>query len=448
MRKADVVVIGGSAAGLTAAITCRRHYPQKSVLMIRKEEQVLIPCGIPYIFGTVAGPQKDIMSDAALEKNSIGLLIDEVSDIDPQGRVVITSGGEKVTYEKLIMAMGSDPMVLPIPGVDKKNVFTAKKEVTYLQKMLDTLDQSANLVIVGGGFIGVEFADECNKNRDINVSIVEMLPHCLMLAFDDELCTAAEEVVKTAGINIFAPEKVVAFEGDGKVSSARLESGKELPADMAILGIGAVASTTLAKKIGLELGPARGIKVNRYMRTSDDNIFACGDCADKWSFFDGSPSNIKLASIAAQEARIAGANLFGARRMNKGVVTVFSTVVGDKAFGLAGLSTLEAIKKGYNVVVGEAEAPNRHPGGMGGMALLKVKLVFEIGTGVILGGQIMGAKSGGELLNAISACIQQGMSVDDVAAFPVGTHPALTASPIAYQLTNAAEMAIKAMKSA
>ncbi|MCK4591379.1 MAG: FAD-dependent oxidoreductase, partial [Candidatus Latescibacteria bacterium] len=243
------------------------------------------------------------------------------------------------------------------------------------------------------------------------------------------------------------PEKVEAFLGNGTLTGVKLASGRELKADMVILGIGCLANTKLAEKAGLELGPTGGIQVNRYMHTSDESIFACGDCAEKLSFFDGKPSNLKLASTATREARIVGANLYGTRRMNCGVIGVFSTVLGETAFALAGLSEREAREKGYDVVVGEAESPNRHPGGMPEATDLKVRLVFERGTGIILGGQVMGAKCGGELINAVSVCIHERMTVDNIATFPMGTHPALTASPIAYQLTNAAEMAIKAMKS-
>ena len=447
MKKADVIVIGGSAAGITAAITCRRHYPKKSVLLIRREKQVLIPCGIPYIFGTVGSPGKNLIPDAVLEKNGIELVIDEVTDIERTGRFVTTKNGEKIGYKKLVLATGSVPIIPPIPGVDMKNIFIVKKDVPYLQQMLDQLNRTSNLVIVGGGFIGVEFADECRKNRHIKITIVEMLPHCLALTFDDDVCTIVEYTLKKHGVNILASEKVESFIGDDAVKGVKLASGREIEADMVILSTGSAANTKLAEKAGLELGPTKGIQVDRYMQTSDENIFACGDCAEKVSFFDGKPSNIKLASIATKEARMAGANLFGVRRINEGVIGVFSTALGDTAFAQAGFSEREARQKGYNVVVGEWEAPNRHPGDMPEMANLKVKLVFERGTGIILGGQVIGAKCSGELINAISVCIHAKMTVDDIATFPMGTHPALTASPIAYQLSNAAEMAIKAMQS-
>jgi len=447
MKKFDVIVVGGSAAGITAAMTCRRHYPDKEVLIIRKEKQVLVPCGIPYIFGTLGSPDKNIIPDTGLEKNHIDLVIDEVSDVDRAKRAVTTAGGEEFSYDKLILATGSVPMVPPIPGTDQENVFVVKKDLAHLQKMLDHLNRSKKLVIVGGGFIGAEFADECRKNRDIKITIVEMLPRCLMLSYDEEICAIAEQIEREQGIDIRAPEKVEAFIGDGgTLKAVRLASGEELEADMVILGIGCVANIELAEKIGLDIGPTGGIEVNRYMQTSDGNIFACGDCAEKTSYFDGKPSPLKLASTATREARIAGANLYGMRRINEGVIGVWSTVLADTAFALAGLSVREAMEKGYNVVVGQAEAPNRHPGGMPEAANLMLKLVFERGTGIILGGQIVGAKCGGEIINTISACIHEKMTAEELALFAMGTHPALTASPMVYQLTNAAEVAIKAMR--
>jgi pyruvate/2-oxoglutarate dehydrogenase complex dihydrolipoamide dehydrogenase (E3) component len=446
LKKADVVVVGGSAAGLTAAVTCRRHYSDKSVLLVRRENRVLIPCGIPYIFGTVGSPDKNLMADAVLEKNSIRFAVDEVSGIEPSEHILTCANTEKIGYEKLILATGSRPIVPQVPGVETKNIFVVNKDVAYLQQMLNQLDRSSHLVIVGGGFIGAEFADECRKKRNLNVTVVEMLPHCLMSNFDDELCEAAEAIARKQGIHILASERVASFVGNGKVEGVTLASGRQLEADMVILGIGCSANTELAEQAGLTMGPTGSVQVNRYMQTSDKDIFACGDCAEKFSFFDGRLSNHKLASIAATEARIAGANLFEKRRVNEGAIGVFSTVLGETAFAHAGLSKREAMERGYDVVVGEAEGPNRHPAAMPEMTTLRVRLLFEKASGVILGGQIMGAKCGGEVINTISACIRGKMTAEDISLFPMGTHPALTASPVGYQLTNAAEMAINAMR--
>lgn len=414
-------------------------------MLIRKEQQVQIPCGIPYIFGTVNSPDNNLIPDAAVTGKGIDLLVDEVMDIDKQGKTVSTKNGETIKYDKLILATGSIPLELPIPGLDKENVYKVKKDTPYLHTLLEQMKDKKDIVILGGGFIGVEFADECKKQRDANVTIVELLPHCLMLAFEDEFCQEAEAALKQRGINLITGVKLEEVLGDTKVSGVKLSDGRELKADLLLVAVGVRPNTTLAEKAGLETDRG-GIVVNSSMMTSDENIFACGDCTSKKSFFSDKPSGLKLASIATMEARIAGANLFGKRRENKGVVGVFSTVVGNTAFGMAGLTENMAKDYGYDVAAGQAESPNRHPGGMPGMSKMKVKLVFNKKTGEIIGGQVRGGDSVGECANTISACIQKKMTADDIATFQLGTHPAVTASPIAYQLVNAAEMAISEMK--
>jgi NADH oxidase (H2O2-forming) len=442
MKSYDVIVIGGSAAGIPAAITSRRHYPAKSVLVIRRESQSVIPCGIPYVFGELRSCSENLIPDGVLSSNGIDLLIDEASAIDREAKRVHTVGGEEVGYTKLVLATGSQPVVPPIPGVDLEGIYAIEKSAPYLEQMITAMDMAHDILIVGCGFIGVEIAEECVKRRRVNIRIVEMLRHCLQLTYDQEFSVKAEEALNNQGIELFVSERLEALVGNGSVEKARLSSGRDIPADMVILGIGARANTKLAEQAGLELGPTRGISVNRYMQTADPDIFACGDCAEKVSFYDGQPSNLKLASIATMEARIAGANLFGLRRANQGVIGVYSTVLGNTAFCAAGLTEAMAKERGYHVIVGTAEAPNRHPGSMPGAAPLRVKLVFEAGTQVLLGGQVSGAKSGGELINAIAACIHNRMTADDIATFQTGTHPGLTASPISYQLVNAAELAI------
>lgn len=443
----NIVIIGGSAAGITAGITARRHYEDAKITLIRKEEKVLIPCGIPYIFGTVGTPEKNLVPDGILKKNGIDLIIDEVTAIDRDNKNVITKNGKEVSYDKLIIATGSNPIILPLPGIDKKNVFTVEKDVNYLQKLSDTLDKASDLVIIGGGFIGVEFADECKKKRkDLNVTIVELLHHCLLVACDDEYCVQVEQRITENGIKMLTDEKAEAILGNEKVEYLQLAGGKKLKADVVLLGVGVVPNTDLASSAGLKLGDGNAIHVDQYMRTSDKEIFACGDCCEKFSFFDKKPTQLRLASVATNEARIAGANLFELKRKNEGTIGVFSTFVGGLAVGTAGLTESAAKKAGFDIVTEVASGPDRHPGGMPGASDLNVKLIFEKETGIIIGGQVWGGVSVGELLNSISAAITGKMKADDIATFQMGTHPALTASPIAYQLVNAAENALSKTK--
>jgi NADPH-dependent 2,4-dienoyl-CoA reductase/sulfur reductase-like enzyme len=443
--KADVVVIGGSAAGLTAAITARRHYPDKNILVIRKEKVVPIPCGIPYIFETVGSPEKNLIPDAVLEKNKLDLLLAEATGIDREKKVVATSEGD-VTYDRLVIATGSLPAMPPVPGFDKKGVYTVLKDVEYIRGLQKNVAGAQNVVVIGGGFIGIEFADEIRKLGDKNVTVVEMMPHCLSLAYDEEFCSTMEEKLRERGVTLITNTKVSEVAGDGRAEKVVLEDGTELPVDLVILGIGAVANVELARKAGLQIGLSGSIMVDRAMRTSDPAIFSCGDCAEKVSFFGGGRSPLKLASIATLEARIAGANLFGIRRENPGTIGVWSTAVGDLAMGTAGLTEEMATKRGYQVVSATVQGPNRHPGCMPGAANVQVKLVFESNSGVLLGGQVAGDPTVGETINAISACVQNRMTTEQIATFQLGTHPALTASPIAYALVNAAEMAISKLK--
>ncbi len=446
MKNVDALIIGSSASGFTAAITARRHYPDATLAVIRQEEKTLIPCGIPYIFGTLGSPDKNLMPDPVLAKNDVDLIVDRVTGIDRQARTVLTSQGQSIGYGKLIVATGSVPLVPPIPGVDKENVFSIKKDVAYLAHLLEVLKGSRDVVIIGGGFIGLEMADECRKLGDLNISVVEMLPHCLFAVFDEGLCVQAEEELTKVGIRVWASHRAEALLGNGKVEHVELDNGERLRADAVILGIGVRPNTELAQNAGLEIGPTGAIAVDRHMLTSDPNIFAAGDCAEKVDFFTGKPAAVWLASVAAAEARIAAANLFEIRRGHKGSISVFSTKIGDLACGLAGIGEKSAREAGIAYVVGESEATDRHPGSLPGARVLRVKLIFRKYSEILIGGQACGGDTVGEMANLIATMIQAEMNADQIATFQMGTHPLLTASPVSYPLVNAAELALSRMQ--
>jgi len=438
LKQTDVLILGG-LSGITAGISCRRHYPDKKVVLVRKEGTVLIPCGIPYIYGTVGGPENNVIPDGLLEKNQIELIKGEAVTVDRENKIVELKDGERISYDKLVFATGSLPVVPPIPGVDKKNVYPIKKDFNYLGEVYKQMESVKDLVIIGGGFIGVEFADECRKGRDINVTVVEALQQCLQLAMDDEFCAEAQAKLAETSVNIRVDSKVTEILGDEAVTGVKLADGTEIKADMVILGIGARPNAELAKQSGIELGFNNTIRVDSLMQTyTDADIFAVGDCAEKHSFFNGRPVNTMLASTATSEARIAGANLFSPVHHNCGAISVFSTMVNGRAFAVAGLTERLAKQYGMNVVVGTDESADTHPGGMPNSTLTKVKLVFAKETGVLLGGSISGGKSIGELINVVSACILHRMTADEIVMFQMGTHPALTSSPIAYPFVNAA----------
>jgi len=214
-----------------------------------------------------------------------------------------------------------------------------------------------------------------------------------------------------------------------------------------ILAMGYRPNTQLAEKSGIHLNELGFIKVNEYMRTHNPDILAVGDCAEKKGFFTRTQRNIMLASTACAEARIAAVNLYGlsAVRMFGGTIAIYSTVIGDTAFGVAGLTEEMAKERGFHVVTGMFEGIDRHPGTLPGSHKQIVKLIVAQESGVIIGGQVLGGTSTGELTNLIGFAIQNKMTVNSVLTAQVGTHPLLTATPTAYPLIKAAEAVAKSL---
>ncbi|MBD3179868.1 MAG: pyridine nucleotide-disulfide oxidoreductase, partial [Candidatus Latescibacteria bacterium] len=225
-----------------------------------------------------------------------------------------------------------------------------------------------------------------------------------------------------------------------RVTGVRLNSGKMLEADAVVLSVGYSPNSTLARDSGLEVNGQGFIHVDEYMRTDDPDVFAVGDCAEKRDFVTRKPCNVMLASTACAEARIAGINLYrlSAVKTFSGTISIFSTAIGDWGFGCAGLTEFKAKEAGFNVVTGAFEGVDRHPGTLPGAQKQIVKLVVARDSGVLLGGEVVGGTTVGELTNLIGFMIQNRMSINSILIAQIGTHPLLTASPAGYPLIRAA----------
>ena len=448
MKKYDIVVIGGGPAGVISAVTAKKYYPDKNVILVRKVEKGVIPCGIPYVFSSLDSVDKNIMPDKPLETNNIDLMIDELVSIDRKNKIVKFASSEKIQYEKLVLAIGSEPIVPPIPGVDKKGIYTIQKDLEFLRELRRKIYESKNIVIIGGGFIGVEFADELSKIEGLNIHIVEMLPHCLSGAFDEELSIPVEEKLRDMGIKLHLGVKAEEFIGGEKVEQVKLSNGEVLPVDLVILAIGAKPKTKIAEEAGLYIGRGGGIWVDEYMRTSDPDIFAIGDCAEKRCFFTRKHIPVMLASIATSEARIAGSNLYELKvvRENRGTIAVFSTKVGDLALGSAGLTEKSAKEEGFEVITGVAKGVDKHPGALPGANQVMVKLIFSKCSGTILGGQVLGGPSAGEVINIIGLAIQKRVQAVELETLQMATHPWLTPAPTIYPVVVAAMNALSKIR--
>jgi NADPH-dependent 2,4-dienoyl-CoA reductase/sulfur reductase-like enzyme len=448
MKKTDVLVIGGSAAGIVTAVTGKSSYPDKEFLVVRKENQVLVPCGIPYIFGTLGVCDKNIIPDGAVTNAGAELQIGEIASIDQENKVCKTTDGEEIGFEKLIIATGSTAVVPRwLKGTDLDNVFTIPKNAMYLTEMILKLNSCKKVVVVGGGFIGVEVADELNKG-DKEVTLVELLPNILGLAFDKELAEKAEEILETRGVKIKTGNGIKEILGDGKVNGILLSNGEKIEADAVVLAMGYRPNTELAQQAGLKITEKGFIAVDEYMRTENSDIFAIGDCAEKRDFITRKRSGTMLASTACAEARVAGRNLYQLCSLKtvNGTIAIFSTALGDDAFGAAGLTETVARQEGFDVVTGVFQGIDKHPGSLPETHAQMVKLIVARESGVVLGGEAMGGPSIGELVNLIGFVIQNRMSINSIITAQIGTHPLLTAPPTAYPLIKAAEAAAKQLR--
>ena len=181
--KYDVIVIGGGPAGIISAVTARKYEKNKNILLIKESEKGGIPCGIPYMFTTLKNPEDNVVGNKPLELNNIELKINKVINVNKEKKEIETDGNEILEFEKLILATGSRPIVPSIEGVEKKGIYPVIKEMCHLKNLKIDIQKARDVVIIGGGFIGVEFADELSQDK--KVTLIEYMPNILINCFDD-----------------------------------------------------------------------------------------------------------------------------------------------------------------------------------------------------------------------------------------------------------------------
>jgi len=332
--------------------------------LIKSVGDGVIPCAMPYMIHSMADPEQNRMGNAPLDAAGIDVIVDRVASIDPEAHVITLESGEPIGFQRLVMATGMVPSLPPIPGVELPGVFVIEKSLSAMVALREQALKSKSVVILGGGLIGAEFADELARGFDTEVHIVEMMPGVLQAALDEEFSAEAQKALEASGIIVHVGTKAVSINGDGKVTSVAIDSGEEIAADMVVIGVGGVPDVSLARDAGLLVTDRGSIWVDSYMRTSVPGVFAVGDCTLKRDFFTRRETPVWLSSTAASEARIAGTNLYEIRvlRQVQGTVPAFSTRFGKTAFGSAGLTCSMCTQEGFRCVEGIASAPDRHPG--------------------------------------------------------------------------------------
>jgi NADH oxidase (H2O2-forming) len=450
MKHYDVIIIGGGPSAIITGVTGRKQNPDNTFLMIKEEEKGLVPCGIPYIFHDLGSADKNMMGTEPFVKAGGEVLVDPVTDVNLEKKMLTTKSGAEFGYDKLVFATGSKPVVPKfIKGYDLEGVEYIKKSYSYIDSLKGKTDAAKDIVIVGAGFIGVEVAEQLAKYEDKNVYLVEMMGHCVCAAFSEKLTTLADTVIQEQGVKLHTSTKVTEILGqDGKVSKVKLDNGQELPVDLVIMSIGYRPNTELAQKAGLEINCNGAIVTDNYMRTPVKDVSAVGDCSQSIGFITGNVDNVMLASTATAEARILGYNLFEIKLLRNfsGILSVFSTEIGGKVFASAGTIQQTAEAAGIDYICGEFEDVDRHPGSLPGASKLWVCLIVSPSTGMIIGGEVFGGKSAGELINVIGLAIQKGVTAYELISYQIGTHPLLTTAPTKYVLIKAAEAAINKIR--
>ncbi len=436
--KADTVVIGGGVAGGAAAIAARTLHPDKNVLMVRKETRAIVPCGIPYTIATMDSAERDAKSDDGMKKRGIGVRVAAVEEIDTEKRLLRLSDGQTLEYGRLVICTGSGPVLPPIDGVDADGVWTVKKELEHMSAMRAAIHDARRIVVIGGGFIGVEFADEMSRLQDKEVHVVEMLPHCLALAFDEEFCEEAEERLRRAGVHVHTGARVEKIVADGRVRGVQVSGAGVLDADLVLVAVGARARVEPARQAGIAV-ESGAVSVDAFMRTSVDGVLAAGDCAAKRELFTGTPSRVMLASVAAREGRIAAAALFSRRPRlaNRGTIPTFNTSISGLVMGAVGLTESLADRLGVRTVGVVQEGVSRHPKSLPGATPQRLKLLFSE-DGLLLGAQASGGASVAEMTNVLGTLTLRGTTASEILTSQIATHPLLTGSPNFHVLAAAA----------
>jgi len=441
-KKTDILVVGAGPAGVVCAVTARKYYPGKNIMVMKDVADGVIPCGIPYMFASLTNPDENKLGMASLEKNNVEVVVDSAVRVNRKEKTVETAKKDIYSYEKLVLAVGSTPIILPIKGVDKRGVYPINKEMGYLKGVIAEIKKCKNVLVIGGGFIGVEFADELSKIKGISVTLVEMLPQILANSFYPEFSQMAEARLREKGVVVLTNTRVEEIIGQDKVERVRFGDGKEIPVDGIILGVGSKPNVKIAVDAGLEIGSCKGIMTDEYMRTSTDpDIFAIGDCSCKRDFYTRKAIPVMLASTATAEARIAGANLYQIKviRENKGTIAVYSTYIDGLVLGSAGLTEKTAREEGFEIVVGSIEGVDKHPASLPGACKGRIKLIFSKQSGIILGGQVSCGMSCAQMINIIGVAIQKRMSATELETLQVATHPYLTSAPTMFPIVLAAQ---------
>lgn len=418
-----LIVIGGTAAGLSAASKAKRLRPDMEIEVFEKSGYISYgACGLPYFVGGIIEKPEDLVSltvDQVTQKRGIPTYIHhEVTRINRKEKTVtvknLDSKEESIhMYDKLVIATGARPIKPSISGIEAEGIYYLRtvEDGIRLKQVVKT-EGKKRAIIVGGGFIGLEVAEEMALSG-IEVHVFEQLER--LLPFLNEVFSqTVRDALAEHGVTVHLGEKIKEIlTENGNACGVKTAGGQSVPADFILMSIGVVPNTELALDAGLQLGIKGAIAVNDEMQTSDPFIWACGDCVQMKNRITGKPVYIPLGTTANKQGRIAGENVAGGHETFKGVLGSMVTKVFNLYIAATGLSLRQAEEAGYDAVssvITKGDRASYYPGSQDN----HICLIFEKKSGRLLGAQGIGSESVAGRMNVFVTAITCGMTVSEI----------------------------------
>lgn len=416
-----VLVIGGVAAGTKTAAKLKRENRDLDVTLITKGENISYAgCGLPYYVGGVIENKSDLIvntpksfSDLTQVEVKTGV---EALSIDRDKKIVnainLNNNEEvKFNYDKLVIATGADPVKPPIEGIDLEGVYYMRtpNDAIAVREVVEN-DNIKRAVVVGGGFIGLEVAENLHE-MGVKTTLVEAMDH-IMPGFDDEVCSYVEDELMENGIMVLTGERLISIEGDNKVKKVRTDK-RAMKADMIVMAVGIRANTKIASDCGLALETNKTIKVNEYMQTNDEDIYAVGDCVTVKNILSGKPTWSPMGSSANKEGRCVAKTISGEKTPFNGVLGTGIVKLLNLNAARTGLTEKDAKDSGYeveSVIVPIDDKAHYYPDSK----MIIIKLIADKNSKRVLGAQIFGEGNVDKQIDIVATAITFNATISDL----------------------------------
>ena len=431
----DVVVIGGGAAGLKAASRIRRKDGNANITVVEAGKYISLgKCGLPYYVGGLVHELDD------LRKTTYGAVRDEeffrklknidvlsetvAKEIDRKRKVVkIERRGseDELGYDYLVISTGARPLKPPIEGINAEGVTTFATPEDA-EKIIEMWEEGAEkAVIIGAGFIGLESA-EALRNLDMEVTVIEMMDRVAPAMLDKEMAILVENHLREKGVKVLTSTRVEKIVTENGKVGAVIANGREYPADIVIVAAGIKPNSEIAEKAGLKIGETGGIWVDEYMRTSDESIYAGGDCVETTFLLTGEKIIAPFGDVANKQGRVIGENITGGKAIFPGVIGTAIFKVFDLTVASAGVNEEKAKKAGFDyltVLAPSADRAHYYPQ----TSYIRLKLIVEKGSWRVIGVQGAGMGEVAKRIDVLSTAIQAGMTIDQLSNIDLAYAP-------------------------